>query len=324
MALAFDTDLIGTADRMDAIVAAFAEASAPAFVTREGTGTDPRVRMDVWHTGPAELFRGQMAGIRLRRTATQISRESSPMFALAVQQAGYARHEQHGRQRVIAPGDLLATDLNSPYDYVFTDAGVAQALHVPLDSVDLGYGLLRRACVTAAENPLRGVLAQHINEVSPASRAVGPLVADQLGTATIELVRAFVLTASDRPQARDALAGTLGVRVHGYVRQHLRDPTLTPQSIARAHSVSVRQLYKVTAELHDGGLAHWITTQRLAGAHHELADPNCRHRSIAMIARSWGFVSAPHFSRRFRRAYGMTPREWRELSDTVEREPGPG
>lgn len=139
-----------------------------------------------------------------------------------------------------------------------------------------------------------------------------------MGTATIELVRAFVLIASDRAQARDALADTLSVRIHGYVRRQLRDPALTPHSIARAHNISVRQLYKLTAALHEGGLAHWITTQRLAGARHELADPACRHRSIAMIARSWGFVSAPHFSRRFRRAYGMTPRDWRELSETVE------
>lgn len=319
MALAFDTDLIGASDRMDAVVAAFAEASAPAFVTRESPDTDPRVRMDVWHVGSADLFRGQMAGIRLRRTATQISRGPASMFTLAVQQAGHARHEQYGRQQVIAPGDLLATDLNTPYDYLFTDAGVAQALHVPLESVDLGYETLQRACVSAALNPLRGVLAQHICEISPASRDVGAVVADQLGTATIELVRAFVLIASDREQARDVVADTLGVRIHGYVRRHLRDPALTPQSVARAHNISVRQLYKLTAALHQGGLAHWITAQRLAGAHRELADPTCQHRSIAMIARSWGFVSAAHFSRRFRRAYGMTPRDWRELSETVER-----
>ncbi|MFF2198440.1 AraC family transcriptional regulator, partial [Streptomyces sp. NPDC058157] len=28
------------------------------------------------------------------------------------------------------------------------------------------------------------------------------------------------------------------------------------------------------------------------------------------VAQRWGFVSPSHFSRAFRAAYGMTPREW--------------
>ncbi|HEX6452329.1 MAG TPA: AraC family transcriptional regulator [Trebonia sp.] len=32
---------------------------------------------------------------------------------------------------------------------------------------------------------------------------------------------------------------------------------------------------------------------------------------MAAIARRWGFADSTHFSRRFRQAYGMSPREWR-------------
>ncbi|MFJ9520782.1 AraC family transcriptional regulator [Kitasatospora sp. NPDC101801] len=32
-----------------------------------------------------------------------------------------------------------------------------------------------------------------------------------------------------------------------------------------------------------------------------------------MVARRWGFVNPAHFSRVFRAAYGVSPREWRAL-----------
>jgi AraC-like DNA-binding protein len=35
--------------------------------------------------------------------------------------------------------------------------------------------------------------------------------------------------------------------------------------------------------------------------------------TIAAVARRWGFADATHFARRFRDAYGLSPREWRQL-----------
>ncbi|ALV53938.1 hypothetical protein GCM10010250_31380 [Streptomyces althioticus] len=51
----------------------------------------------------------------------------------------------------------------------------------------------------------------------------------------------------------------------------------------------------------------------VAECRRELAGPHGRSRTIAVIGRRWAFVDAAHFSRVFKRAYGMTPREWRDL-----------
>ncbi|MFD0475165.1 AraC family transcriptional regulator [Nonomuraea thailandensis] len=42
--------------------------------------------------------------------------------------------------------------------------------------------------------------------------------------------------------------------------------------------------------------------------------PEHAHRTIDAIARTWGFTSPAHFARRFRQAYGSTPRTWRAAS----------
>ncbi|MDX2681609.1 AraC family transcriptional regulator [Streptomyces sp. NY05-11A] len=40
-------------------------------------------------------------------------------------------------------------------------------------------------------------------------------------------------------------------------------------------------------------------------------------RTIAAVAGRWGFLSAAHFSRVFRSAYGLSPREWRDIAGHV-------
>jgi AraC-like DNA-binding protein len=99
--------------------------------------------------------------------------------------------------------------------------------------------------------------------------------------------------------------------VQTYIGRRLADPGLTPDGIARAHNVSLRQLYKAFARA-ELSLEQWIIDQRLEAARTHLARPTGQRRSIAATARAWGFPDPSHFARRFRDAYGMTPRAWQQ------------
>jgi AraC-like DNA-binding protein len=53
----------------------------------------------------------------------------------------------------------------------------------------------------------------------------------------------------------------------------------------------------------------------------DLAKPTARSATvaaIAAIARRWGFPDPTHFSRAFKDAYGVSPRQWREQRTTPE------
>lgn len=65
----------------------------------------------------------------------------------------------------------------------------------------------------------------------------------------------------DTPDARDVIEQTLITQVRAYVRQHLSDPQLTPESIAAALAISPRHLYRVCANA-NLRLAQWIITTR--------------------------------------------------------------
>jgi AraC-like DNA-binding protein len=129
--------------------------------------------------------------------------------------------------------------------------------------------------------------------------------------ATTDLLRALVASASEvQRYSRPAIAEALLPMILAYVRLHLREPTLTPQRIARHHNISLRYLYKLCegAEIR---LMDWIIGRRLDGARQDLSRPGRDTRTIAAIAYHWGFKDPRHFSARFRQNYGLSPREWR-------------
>jgi AraC-like DNA-binding protein len=127
------------------------------------------------------------------------------------------------------------------------------------------------------------------------------------------LVRALVTTAApDVPEAGEATGHLLHLRVTRYIEQHLADSSLDAERIAAAHHISVRHLYNIWTS-HDLTLAQWIIHQRLERARTQLASHG-QALTVTAVGRRCGFTNISHFCRRFRTAYGVSPREWRQLN----------
>jgi AraC-like DNA-binding protein len=94
-----------------------------------------------------------------------------------------------------------------------------------------------------------------------------------------------------------------------YIDRHLMDDRLSPESLPRQLRMSRATLYRLFAD--EGGVAAYILGRRLDRCRALLAADSAGARSIGDIAFSHGFASDAHFSRAFRRRFGMTPREAR-------------
>lgn len=102
------------------------------------------------------------------------------------------------------------------------------------------------------------------------------------------------------------------LRVQEFIRQNLHDPGLTPPLIAAAHHISLSYLHRLFQQQTQGEtVAAWIRSRRLEGTHRDLVDPMLRATPIHSIATRWGFPRASDFTRAFRTAYGVSPREHR-------------
>jgi AraC-like DNA-binding protein len=100
------------------------------------------------------------------------------------------------------------------------------------------------------------------------------------------------------------------LRINDFIRHHLGDPGLGPQTVAAANLMSVRQLHKLFST-QDQTVAGWIRLRRLEACRQDLADPLLIEVPVHAIAARRGFSSASHFSRAFRAHLGMTPQEYR-------------
>ncbi|MEU4423843.1 helix-turn-helix domain-containing protein [Actinoplanes sp. NPDC024001] len=313
MAFVLDTAGIPVQDRLEAVHTAMMYASAPCHVIHEDPDGPVYARMEVWDLSDANVFTQRSSGIRLVRTAKLARQDAMPVIALSVQHRATGRLAQGGRQELTAPGELLGVDLSAAYDYSWAGHGAAGCVQIPLDRLGLPVDVIRTALGNLRGSPLYRLVTTHIDQLArdPARITADPAAAT-VATATIDLCRALLASAGrSRTHTRQALADTLLTRVLAYVRQHLTDPALSPATIAAAHNISVRHLYKVCAGA-DLSLEQWIISERLQGARHELLQRGSARRSIAAIARGWGFRDPTHFARRFKERYGMSPRQWRD------------
>ncbi|MCB5177918.1 helix-turn-helix domain-containing protein [Streptomyces antimicrobicus] len=81
-------------------------------------------------------------------------------------------------------------------------------------------------------------------------------------------------------------------------------------SIARAHRISRRRLYEILGRA-GIRLEQWAISECLEAACLLLASPQHAALPVSAVAARSGFTSPSHFTRRFRAAYGLTPREGR-------------
>jgi AraC-like DNA-binding protein len=260
--------------------------------------------------GDQRLLTSTNSAQGLVRTAAQLKGAESGQLAVSVKWTGTASHTHvpGGRLR---GGDLFVADLRRPYEF-FDSGGVSSTFYIPFDRLGLPPDYAFQAGQRLNQSPMAQQLRRHFQLLLRDADAIahGPAAAI-VGQATTELIRAALVAAVDEePFRADGWEQSLITVVKSYIAQHLADPELGAETIAQATFISVRQLYKLW-EAEPRSLGQWILFSRLDAARRELTTPRRRHQTIAAIARHCGFVDATHFSRRFRQAYGMSPREWR-------------
>lgn len=309
--LVLDTNRLVARERTEAFQASVSANCSSSMVTFEDATTF-RAELHVFDLGPAKVFNIDASGNTLRRTprmARQMN-ECSIVLALPMRTTNHLSWERE--DRAFGPRDMILVDVSSPYVYGWSGPGASYAFHVDFEHLGLPMDTIRAATRSIHTSPIYPLVRDHIARVTAdAEQIASSPAAVAVGVASVALMQALIISAADdSARLRDAMHISLAVRVQTYVHQHLRDLDLSPAKIAAANGISVRALYALYETL-GVSLEQSIIEQRLEGARADLADPRRRHRSIAVIARDWGFANPSFFSTRFRQAFGVTPRQAR-------------
>ena len=307
--LVLDTRALAAGERAEAFQSTVSANCSSSMASFEDPGAI-HARMTVSDLGPAKVFTIDATGTTLRRTPrmSRAMTESSIALALPMRTDNHMTWDREAQ--LFGPRDRILVDLSVPYVYGWKGSGASYALHVDVDHLGVPRDMVHAAARELRGSPLYDLVRDHVARVTAqAEELAASAAAPELGAASAELMRALVVSAAgDGRRVRDAMHSSLRARVQAYVRTHLRDPDLTPERIAAANNLSVRALYKLYETL-GLSLEQDIIEQRLRGARADLLAPRRRHASIAALARAWGFTNPSFFSSRFRRAYGVTPRQ---------------
>jgi AraC-like DNA-binding protein len=232
--------------------------------------------------------------------------------------------EQDGRQARLHGGDFAFVDLSRPAHW--TNAWSTQIVAIafprkllPLPTDDVAG--LTAVGFTADDGPdalfstTARQLARQLDHLDPAGGA-------RVGTAALDLLTVALAGRLDRhgELPDNVPQRALILRVHAFIEDQLADPELTPATVARAHHLSLRSLYK----LFEGeriSVASLIRQRRLERCRRDLLDPSLGNVPVSTIAARWGLPSAAHFSRAFRATYGASPVEYRRLGDVTRPAP---
>lgn len=210
-----------------------------------------------------------------------------------------------GREFVAQPGQLILWDSETARDFEIIDPHHELYLLLPRSRVSAGLAeAAARASGAIAAGPGSGLLAIAAQQLGTIYREL-----DQLSDAALtiacqslfDVLDCALSTAEQRPTASAALLR--GVRQ--YIEDNLDDINLGPSTIAAAHGISVRTLHQLFSST-GTTVGRWIRDRRLKACYRALSHGGSSE-TVTDVAFRWGFNDAAHFSRCFKRAFGVTP-----------------
>lgn len=241
---------------------------------------------------------------RIAHAATPSHNSEHPFIKILFQTCGVSYFEQNGCQIQVKPGDCLAYDVSSPHTIVSPSLTRHEVVIVPKELLrERGFHFGKMsACKLSALNGTGRIAHDFVHAAfDEATR----LSANSAATVADSLIDLLLLPLREADTTFDrAGPEAMYVRAQGFIREHLRDPDLSIDRISAALGCTKRYLHMIFSE-RGMTVSDYIWRARLQHCRQELETH--AGKTITDVAFSWGFSSSSHFSRVFRKCYGVAP-----------------
>jgi AraC-like DNA-binding protein len=265
------------------------------------------LRSRFWNANGLVLTQGSFSPYRFAREPRRIRADGFDNYTFLLHR-GRTWHGVAGEASIHdATGRVLVLDFARPASFQ-SDQDGAITLSVPRDMLDEVltpfdmHGLMLQGAWGGVLVDFLQGLPEHVARL-PASEAA------YLANACRQMLAACLAPSRAKAQAAQGqIDAVLRRRAIRQIDMNLHKPRWSVEELAQAIRVSRSTLYRLFGD--EGGVSERIKQRRLMRAHLALTNPADR-RGIGAIAAACGFSSDTYFSRAFRAAYGVTPREAR-------------
>lgn len=290
-----------------------------------GPETDFHVTTQTMMMSNAVLLDSSITDVEYARTPAHVARGALDHYQISLCIDGEMQFSSGRRQVTMRPGDICLIDMAQP-NHTLLRGGQSRSrlmvliLQRAMMAPRLAHPDSSTATLLPANHPHARLIANHLAELAATARPGIPEV-DATVEAIADLVAAAaggtadILAGVDRAERQLYLA-----MIKRHIAANLETDALTAAELCRQFPISRATLYRLFEA--DGGLAHYVREQRLNLAFQKMISPREQDRGLMNLAVSMRFSSDSTFIRAFRRKFGLTPGDLRELAEKWLRETG--
>jgi AraC-like DNA-binding protein len=250
----------------------------------------------------------------IQRRGEEILRNPVEYCFAKFQLEGSCVVRQDGQESMVLPGDFSIVDSTRPYFLDYQGDWHVLSFRIPREQVISRLASPYKATARRVDGKAgMGLVASRFaRSLEQVDLDTGSGVQDGLSAALNSII-AIALGATLEAQERDRLPVREAIRlaVETYIRDHLEEPYLGPDMLASRFKVSRRTLYSLFEEA-PLSVSSLIRELRLQRSARDLLSPG--HPGVLAVALRWGFSDASHFSRLFKRRFGVCPREFADFT----------
>jgi AraC-like DNA-binding protein len=276
--------------------------------------------IDSYRVGNLTFMECRTDPISQSRPLARISTDSvrQLVFHVAVEGTFETATGLYPRRTVVQSGPgILALDMNQPMQMTRSTCRLL-AFFLPRELVEsvLPEAESIHGRVIEYHSPLARMIPKHLAHLCDKLPTMSaPDAYDAMHTCAMLIAAAFGKQTGLSGNARAAARAAMFATARRYIEANLGQLDLTLENVLAVSQLSRPTLYRLFEP--EGGLAAYIRNRRLREAADELH--RHPHRAIVEVAYGWGFNSASDFSRAFRRAYEMSPSDFRALTREASR-----
>jgi AraC-like DNA-binding protein len=300
------------AGRMAAWNALYAtQMSRVGFTPADQSQFDAELRIGL--LGPVKLARLSVETCSVERSYSDIRGSSPRMYNFLLQAKGNSTFYHCGHEAHLTEGDFVLCDTGMPHYWLTKERSTTIMVRVepevlreylPTPEQFCGVQLGRAVGLTDTV----GAMVQSLTDQIEAGSCVG--YERRIANYLLEMISMSYTVGFDTASNGSAVHWQRRNHVLRYIEDHLRDPELSPASVAAGLRLSpryLRRIFSVSGER----ISAYILRRRLEECAQQMRKQAWNGHTLTEIAFSWGFNSAAHFTRSFHEQYGMAPRDYR-------------
>lgn len=303
----FDTSAVLARERLayyhDVICRLYCHVDLPSF---EDAGDVFRARVIQKPIGNIGVGDIAAPGLLYERTSSDLSRTPSDEFLASLLVEGSASIEQSGRHTTQKVGDIVLYDTARAFKYSFSSDYRIILLKIPRKQMLCRLSDAERLTAIAldGQSSMGALAAAVIRGAANIDAELEPCAASKLAASVVDIFAASVETEFRGAKGMLERHGNVLQRAKDYIEANLSDSELDVEKVSDAIGVSRRTLNRIFAA-HGTTAARWLWQKRLEASHMSLTEGRAQH--IADVAVSCGFSDFSHFSRAFKKTYGIAP-----------------